>query len=201
MTDSTGAVWAPETDATRREHRRASIVAWTLGAFLFAAAAVYLYAGLLLADYWLMLVVAFGLLAVISVFLYAFGIYRRVPPAEAREVLAGTIFHASAADWEPGEEITLAVARCVKRQYLAGAGNRLRRWKVVYFFPQRPTEAQTRGQILAGKKHARRHLYEMTIIDAPAALYRRESAIAVPQDIRARVVARQEIPARGRARA
>lgn len=192
-------IWAPETEQTRREQRRATTVMRTLITFLAIGAAAYLY-GLYVAwtadEYWPLLLVMIGIISMIGAFFVTYGTYRRVPHSEARDVLAETIFHASGASWEPGEEVTLTVDRCRRRQFLAARRARIHHRKVVYFFPHRPTEHQTRGQILAGRKRARRYLYEMAILAEPAVMYQRESAIAVPHDLRVRVVAQHAIPAR-----
>ncbi|MGO1629884.1 MAG: hypothetical protein ACTHX2_13820, partial [Microbacterium sp.] len=55
--------------------------------------------------------------------------------------------------------------------------------KVVYFFPQRPTIRHARGQTLAGRRHAPRHLYELELQRPVSRLYERGSSCATPDDV------------------
>ena len=197
---SPDALWADHdwvADSERRRGRLAWIgpIAFTLvgGAFYFSG-----FIAITSSIGPVLLLIGLVLFLIATVLAVTASPYRRV-----RDVVdLATVFHISPVYWEEGERVTLEVARCRKRQFIAE-----RRWgrrsRLVYFFAQRPAQRHARGQTLAGKRRSPRYLYELKVLQPVERLYKRESAMGTPSNLVVEVVRRQtaESISNGRRRA
>ena len=131
-----------------------------------------------------------GLAVLIAVALGASMIH---PYRRTTAVAAGTtVFHISPATWDVGEQVILNTSRCRKKQALAERG-RPRVARVVYFFPNRPTQSHARGQSLARRRKQPRHLYELELQHPIDQIYMRGSARATPTDVTVTVRAKHSV--------
>lgn len=186
-------VWAASDwiDSTERRSQRFTTVAlWALfagGAVLYVAGFVGMWAS----APWSLAVLIAGLVAVIvgaplHAFLYW---YRRIADDAS---LPGKVFHISPAFWEVGEQVTLEIDRCRKKQWVLDGW--CPRWKrMVFVFMRRPTLRHAQDQILAGAPQARRYLYELELRPPFGQVYACGPALAVSADTTVVVTDRQEV--------
>lgn len=174
-------VWAETEWVEPRERRRGIIAATVLFVVLGIGGALYTFGVFMITSGTSGIVLAVaGLAVLIAVALSANAIhpYRRTSAVEA----GVTVFHMSPAAWNIGDQVVLETSHCRKKQALAEHW-RPRVARVVYFFPQRPTQRYARGQSLAGRHRRPRHLYELELQHPIDPVYMRSSARATPTDV------------------
>lgn len=184
-------VWSQTDWVAPSERRRIEVTTVATLATLAISTAFYV-TGLLTIDSPTGLVVTLvGFLLLVATAIAAPFIapYRRIDSAESPV----TAFHISPARWEVGDVVTLEVARAKRKQSIT------ERWwprraRMVYFFPQRPTHKQAKGQTLIGPHRRSRYLYEIELQRPVKELYRRCAAMGSTNDVTVVVASREELP-------